>query len=115
MALRCGAMAKATDIGGKRLVGIAPNDWVRLATGRDDAVACEILSGEFQWLNRASDDLMRAKLPDVGEFLVLIELQLRAQARMPKRIRAHAALAEEKYDLPVFRLSSTCYSRGRTR
>lgn len=95
-------MNKTTDIGGKRLIGITPNDWVRWVTGRPEAVAREILSGEFQWLSRASDVLVRAWLPDVGDFLVLIELQLRPQARMPKRIRAYAGLAEEKYDLPVF-------------
>ncbi|NOT62883.1 MAG: DUF4351 domain-containing protein [Acidobacteria bacterium] len=95
-------MAKNTDIGSKRLISLTPDDWVRWVTGRPDAVAREILSGEFQWLHRATDVLVRAALPVTGEFLVLIEFQLRPQKRMPKRVRAYAGLAEEKYDLPVY-------------
>ena len=34
--------------------------WVRWVTGRPDAVAREIISSEFQWLNRATDVLVRA-------------------------------------------------------
>lgn len=33
---------------------------------------------------------------------MLIELQLRYLTRMPKRVRAYSALAEEKFDLPVY-------------
>lgn len=95
-------MAKTTDIGSKRLISLTPDDWVRWVTGRPDAVTREIISGEFQWLSRATDVLMRAALPVIGEFLVLIEFQLRYQKRMPKRVRAYAGLAEEKYDLPVY-------------
>jgi predicted transposase YdaD len=95
-------MAKTTDIGSKRLISLSPDDWVRWVTGQPDAVAREIISGEFQWLSRATDVLMRAALPMIGEFLVLIEFQLRYQKRMPKRVRAYAGLAEEKYDLPVY-------------
>src|SRR5215211_6457672 len=95
-------MAKTTDIGGKRLISLAPEAWVRWVTGNPQAQALEVLSGEFQWLSRATDALVRASLPQIGEFLVLIELQLRYLARMPKRVRAYAALAEEKLDLPVY-------------
>jgi predicted transposase YdaD len=95
-------MAKTTDIGSKRLISLSPDDWVRWVTGRPDAVAREIISGEFQWLSRATDVLVRAALPVIGEFLVLIEFQLRHQKRMPKRVRAYAGLAEEKCDLPVY-------------
>lgn len=35
-------------------------------------------------------------------FLVLIELQLRPDPRMPRRVEAYSALAEEKFGLPVF-------------
>jgi predicted transposase YdaD len=71
-------------------------------TGRPDAVAREIISGEFQWLSCATDVLAPAALPVIGEFLALIEFQLRYQKRMPKRVRAYAGLAEEKHDLPVY-------------
>lgn len=50
----------------------------------------------------ATDARLRASLPQIGEFLVLIELQLRYLTRMPKRVRAYSALAEEKFDLPVY-------------
>jgi predicted transposase YdaD len=95
-------MVKTADIGGKRLVSLAPDAWVKWVIGRPEAVAREVLSGEFQWLSRATDALVRAATPELGEFLVLIELQLRYQARMPRRLRAYAALAEEKYDLLVY-------------
>jgi predicted transposase YdaD len=36
------------------------------------------------------------------EFLVLNELQLRYNNKMPRRMRAYAALAEEKYQLPTY-------------
>jgi predicted transposase YdaD len=95
-------MAKTADIGGKRLVSLAPDAWVKWVTGQPEAVAHEVLSGEFQWLSRATDALVRAALPIQGEFLVLIELQLRYHQRMPRRLHAYAALAEEKYELPVY-------------
>jgi hypothetical protein len=69
-------MAKTTDIGSKRLISLAPDDWAPWVTGRPDAVAREIISGEFQWLSRATDVLAPAALPVIGEFLVLIEFQL---------------------------------------
>ena len=46
--------------------------------------------------------LVRAESPRYGEFLVLNELQLRYKPDMPKRMRAYAALAEEKYNLPIY-------------
>ncbi len=45
--------------------------------------------------------LVKATSPKYGEFLVLNELQLRYKPEMPKRMRAYAALAEEKYYLPI--------------
>ncbi|MBD2043654.1 DUF4351 domain-containing protein [Microcoleus sp. FACHB-672] len=95
-------MAKPADIGSKRLISLAPDAWVQWVTQRPDIVAGEILSSEFQWLSRESDVLLKASSPEHGEFLVLNELQLRYTPRMPKRMRAYAALAEEKYNLPVY-------------
>ena len=46
--------------------------------------------------------LIKAHHPDIGEFLVLNELQLRFDRRMPRRVRAYTALAEERYDLPTY-------------
>jgi len=46
--------------------------------------------------------LVRAHSPQDGEFLVLNELQLRYNPQMPRRMRAYAALAEERYKLPTY-------------
>ncbi|GIK55508.1 MAG: hypothetical protein BroJett015_11710 [Chloroflexota bacterium] len=93
---------KTSDIGAKRLVSLAPTAWVRWLTGVDTAVSLDILSGEFQWVSRANDVLIRANSPAHGDFLVANEIQLHADRRMETRIRAYAALAEERYNLPVF-------------
>lgn len=94
-------MAEA-DIGSKRLIGLAPNAWVQWVTDIPDVVARNILDAEFQWLSRESDVLVRAYSPQHGEFLVLNELQSQYTSRMPRRMRAYAALAQEKYNLPVY-------------
>ena len=90
------------DIGGKRLIGLSPTAWVRWVTQNATIVALDILSSEFQWIGRESDVLVRARSPEHGDFMVLNELQLRYKENLPKRVRAYAALAEERYDLPVY-------------
>lgn len=95
-------MAKSADISTKRLISLAPENWVKWVTQIPDIVAGEILNSEFQWISRESDVLIRATSPQYGEFLVLNELQLRYKPEMPKRMRVYAALAEEKYNLPAY-------------
>ncbi|RUT08316.1 hypothetical protein DSM106972_014840 [Dulcicalothrix desertica PCC 7102] len=95
-------MAKASDIGSKRLISLAPQQWANWVTGASDIIVKEIPSSEFQWVSRESDVLIRAESPTLGNFLILNELQLRYKMRMPKRMRAYTGLAEEKYDLPVY-------------
>jgi predicted transposase YdaD len=95
-------MAKSADISTKRLISLAPENWVKWVTQIPDIVAGEVLNSEFQWISRESDVLIRAQSPQYGEFLVLNELQLRYKPEMPKRMRAYAALAEEKYNLPTY-------------
>jgi predicted transposase YdaD len=95
-------MAKAADIGGKRLISLSPNAWVKWVTQSPDVLAREILASEFQWISRESDIVVKADHPSIGEFLVLNELQLRYNTRLPRRMRAYAALAEERYNLPVY-------------
>lgn len=53
-------------------------------------------------LAEIGDVLIRAKSPQYGNFLVLNELQLRPTLDMPRRMRAYAALAEEKYKLLTY-------------
>jgi predicted transposase YdaD len=95
-------VAKVADIGGKRLLGLAPDAWAKWVTQQDDVVALEILGSEFQWISRENDVLMKVRSPIHGEFLILTELQLRYTTKMPLRMRAYAALAQEKYGLPVY-------------
>ena len=95
-------MAKASDIGGKRLLGLAPDAWARWVTQQADVTALEILGSEFQWVSRENDVLMKVHSPMHGEFLILNELQLRYTNKMPLRMSAYAALAQERYGLPVY-------------
>ncbi|MEI1377531.1 Rpn family recombination-promoting nuclease/putative transposase [Nostoc sp. UHCC 0926] len=95
-------MAKPADVSTKKLISLAPDNWVRWVTQILNLVAGEILTSEFQWISRESDVLIRVTSPQHGEFLVLNELQLRYQSKMPRRMRAYAALAEEKYNLPTY-------------
>ncbi|MDH6098999.1 hypothetical protein NWP21_09120, partial [Anabaenopsis sp. FSS-46] len=95
-------MAKKADIGGKRLISLAPNTWVKWITQRSDLQVQDILNTEFQWIERESDVLLKVLSPEIGEFLLLNELQLRYNKRMPRRIRAYTALAEERYNLRVY-------------
>ncbi|NMG19724.1 Rpn family recombination-promoting nuclease/putative transposase [Brasilonema bromeliae] len=95
-------MPKSADISTKKLISLAPDNWVKWVTQISDITAQEILNSEFQWISRESDVLIRAESPQYGQFLVLNELQLRYKPEMPKRMRAYAALAEEKYNLPTY-------------
>ena len=94
-------MAKTADIGSKKLISLAPDAWVKWVSGLEDIVPREILNAEFQWVSRESDVLMKVYSPVHGEFLLLNELQLRYSTKMPLRMRAYAALAEERYGLPT--------------
>ncbi|NEU74654.1 Rpn family recombination-promoting nuclease/putative transposase [Hassallia byssoidea VB512170] len=95
-------MPKVADIGGKRLISLAPDAWVKWVTQSPDVLAREILASEFQWISRESDVVVKAYHPQIKDFLVLNELQLRYNTRLPRRMRAYAALAEERYNLPVY-------------
>ncbi|MBD2353931.1 Rpn family recombination-promoting nuclease/putative transposase [Tolypothrix sp. FACHB-123] len=95
-------MTKSADVSTKRLISLAPDNWVKWVTGIPDIIAGEILNSEFQCISRESDVLIRAKNPQYGNFLVLNELQLRPTPEMPRRMRAYAALAEEKYKLLTY-------------
>lgn len=95
-------MSKKADIGSKRLISLAPEQWVKWVTQIPNVQVRDIITSEFQWVSRESDVLVRAYTPEDGEFLVLNELQLRYKAEMPLRMRAYAALAEERYNKPTY-------------
>ncbi len=95
-------MAPKADIGSKRLISLDPQGWTRWITQNPEAIFQEILNSKFEWVSREGDVLIRAWDPDLGEFLIANEIQLRYSPKMPRRMRAYAALAEEKYQLPVY-------------
>lgn len=95
-------VVKKADIGGKRLIGLAPTAWVQWVTQQPDVIAQEILSSEFQWVSRENDVLVKAYSPTQGEFLILNELQFRYNSKLPARMRAYSGLASEKYGLPTY-------------
>ena len=95
-------MAKVADIGSKRLINLAPDAWVQWVTQRPEVMAKEILGSEFHWISRETDVLVKAYSATHGDFLVLNELQLRYTTQMPLRMRAYAALAQERYRLPTY-------------
>jgi len=95
-------MTKPADVSTKKLISLAPDNWVKWVTEISDVTAIEIINSEFQWISRESDVLIRVASPEEGEFLVLNELQLRYQPQMPRRMRAYAGLAEERYNLPTY-------------
>ena len=92
----------SSDITSKRLIAINPDEWVRWASNVEDASSCELVGGEFQFVRRYTDTLVRVKHSSVGEFLTLFEIQTTYSLKMPKRMRSYAALAEEVFDLPVY-------------
>jgi predicted transposase YdaD len=95
-------VVKKADIGSKRLISLAPTAWVQWVTQQPDVIAQGILGSDFQWVSRENDVLVKAYSPTQGEFLILNELQLRYNDKLPVRMRAYAALAEEKYSLPTY-------------
>ncbi|MBO0347817.1 Rpn family recombination-promoting nuclease/putative transposase, partial [Phormidium pseudopriestleyi FRX01] len=94
-------MGKA-DISSKRLIALAPDGWVKWVTKTPDMVAQNLLDSEFQWISRDTDTLIKAYSPTTGEILALNEFQFHPDPRMPRRIRAYAGLAEEKYNIRVY-------------
>lgn len=94
-------MAKAADIGSKRLISLAPAAWVRWLLGEDTVPEVEIIGSEFHWVSRTDDLLLKVHAEGHGVFLIANEIQLRPHRRMPQRMRVYAALAGEQYDLPV--------------
>jgi predicted transposase YdaD len=93
-------MVKKADLGSKRLISLAPNNWVQWIMQENDLEVQEILSTDFQWIERESDVILKVSSPEDGEFLLLNELQLRYKDNLPQRMRNYAALAEEKFNLP---------------
>ncbi len=75
---------KKADISTKRLISLAPGEWVKWLMETSQIEVREIISSEFQWVSREGDVLVKAYSPDLGEFLILNELQLRYNQKVPR-------------------------------
>ena len=95
-------MVKPADIGSKRLIGLNPERWVKWITEMPDIKYIGMESTSLEWVSRETDVLLKVRSPQHGEFLIINELQLYYNPKMPRRMEAYAALAEEKYQLPVY-------------
>jgi len=58
---------KQADIGGKRLISLAPTARAQWVTQQPDGIAQESLGSEFRWLSCESDVLVKAYSPTDGE------------------------------------------------
>ncbi|MGC9504359.1 Rpn family recombination-promoting nuclease/putative transposase [Baaleninema sp.] len=93
---------KTADIGSKRLISLAPDTWVKWVTEQPNLTVEDFLTSDFQWVSLENDVLLRVNSPEHGKFLVLNQIQLRYNNRLPRRMRAYAALAEERYNMHVY-------------
>ena len=59
-------MTKTADIGSKRLISLAPEVWARWLTGDPAVEVLDFLSGEFQWVTRATDVLLKDALAETS-------------------------------------------------
>jgi predicted transposase YdaD len=94
-------LAGRVDISAKRTIDRTAEAWVRWILADQGVVVEASLSTEFEFVARLSDSLLQAH-GQVGRFLALTEIQMRHDPEMPRRMRAYAALAEEKYGQPVY-------------
>ena len=95
-------MSQKADISGKQTINIYNRAWAEWVLQDQEIVVEAELSGEFQFIGRASDSLLRVRSKNEKSFLSLTELQLRHDKKMPKRTTAYAALARHKYNLEVY-------------
>lgn len=56
-------MAKSSDIGSKRLISLAPEEWVNWITETSDLKVKEVINTGFEWISRESDVLIRVETP----------------------------------------------------
>lgn len=93
-------MGKA-DISSKRNIHIYARAWAEWVLHQRQIEIEAELSGEFQFIARATDSLLRVR-KNGTRFLALTELQAYFDPKMPLRLSAYAALAREKYELDSY-------------
>ncbi len=89
------------DTGSKKVINIYNQAWAEWVLQQQQVTVEAELSGEFQFVARATDSLLQVTTPN-GRFLVLTELQFLYDPTMPKRLAAYAILARQKYGQDVY-------------
>ena len=89
------------DISSKKVIDMYGKAWAEWLLQQESIEIEAQLSGEFQFIARATDSLLQIKSKD-ETFLALTELQFVYDDEMPARLRAYAALAHHKYKLKVY-------------
>jgi len=89
------------DLSSKSIIHFYNHVWLEWLLKQSLTVEAE-LSSDFQFIGRASDSLLQVSNPQDGPFLALTELEFSPKPRTPTRLFAYAALAQDKYNLPVF-------------
>lgn len=85
------------DTSGKHIIHLYARAWAEWIVNSQQLAVTGELSGEFQFIARATDVLNEQD----NEFLSLTDLQLKFDENMVRRLAAYAALAREKYRLEV--------------
>jgi len=62
-------MSKPADIGGKRLVSLAPENWAQWVTQLSQLQVQQMLDSDLQWVSRENDILLKVTSPETGYFL----------------------------------------------
>ncbi|MEZ4866220.1 MAG: hypothetical protein R3C14_33190 [Caldilineaceae bacterium] len=89
------------DTSGKYTIHLYARAWAEWIVDLQQLEITAELSGEFQFIARATDVLLKVKNEQAEEFLSLTDLQLQYDDNMDRRLAAYAALAREKYRLEV--------------
>ena len=89
------------DTSGKHIIHLYARAWAEWIVDSQQLAVIDELSGEFQFITRATDVLLRVKDEQGVDFLSLTDLQLQFDENMDRRLAAYAALAREKYHLEV--------------
>ena len=97
------------DTGGKKVINLYNQAWAEWVLQQQQKAYPSLsgieveaeLSGEFQFIARSNDSLLKVKGKD-GHFLALTELQFVYDQTMPERLAAYKLLAYQKYGLKVF-------------
>jgi hypothetical protein len=98
-------VVKKADIGGKRLISLAPNAWVQWVTQRAEVTAQTIVGSEFQWISRENDILIQCVSSDLAPFSISefqrcfapLKLAFTVRARSARTVNAKGARSELKW------------------